>query len=81
MALSLAGVASNPDSLSFLFLFPMTESLGSRILQVELGNKAIHVVGVPSFRFVLLLTAGPLRCGGEKKTFDDHVLVIGDAAG
>ena len=24
---------------------------------------------------------GPLRCGGEKKTFDNHVLVIGDAAG
>lgn len=27
------------------------------------------------------IAAGPLRCGGEKKTFDDHVLVIGDAAG
>ena len=55
------------------------ESLGSRLLQVEPGNMAI--VGVLSFRFVLYLTAGPLRCGGEKKTFDDHVLVIGDAAG
>ena len=30
---------------------------------------------------MLFLTAGPLRCGGEKKTFDNHVLVIGDAAG
>lgn len=30
---------------------------------------------------MLHLTVGPLRCGGEKKTFDDHVLVIGDAAG
>ncbi len=27
-----------------------------------------------------IFTAG-LRIGGEKKTFDDHLLVIGDAAG
>ena len=30
--------------------------------------------------YVCMYVAG-LRIGGEKKTFDDHLLVIGDAAG
>lgn len=29
---------------------------------------------------IIVIVAG-LRIGGEKRTFDDHLLVIGDAAG
>ena len=32
-------------------------------------------------RCLIVCDAGSLRVGGEKNTYDDHLLVIGDAAG
>ena len=51
------------------FVYHGMSSIGNEI-NVEIGSL-----------FFLFFTAGSLRLGGEKCTYDDHVIVIGDAAG